>query len=80
LKEILPIQQCKELFEQLKISDQVEASYEKFQTLLDHILSDVAEQFTEIDPDQIGTEALRFALISYATRRVALHLINQEKT
>lgn len=78
LKEVLPIQQCKELFEQLKIGDQVEPNYTKFLNLLDEILLGGADDLTKISGQDTVFEALRFALLSYVTRRIALFLINQE--
>ncbi|HHT24035.1 MAG TPA: DUF1836 domain-containing protein [Clostridiaceae bacterium] len=78
LKEVLPIQQCKELFEQLKIGDQVEYNYAKFLNLLDEILLVGADDLTKISSRDAYSEALRFALLSYVTRRIALFLINQD--
>ncbi|NLJ70533.1 MAG: DUF1836 domain-containing protein [Clostridiaceae bacterium] len=80
LKEVLPIQQCKELFEQLKIGDDVEQNYAKFLNLLDEILLGGADDLTKISGKDTGSEALRFALLSYVTRRIALFLINQNTT
>ncbi|HHU53052.1 MAG TPA: DUF1836 domain-containing protein [Clostridiaceae bacterium] len=77
LKEVLPIQQCKELFEQLKIGEQVEQNYTKFLNLLDGILLGGAEDLTGISGKDTSSEALRYALLSYVTRRIALFLINQ---
>lgn len=77
LKEVLPIQQCKELFEQLKIGDQVEQNYTDFLNLLDSILLEGADDLTKISGKDTGSEALRFALLSYVMRRIALFLINK---
>ncbi|MGB4609246.1 MAG: DUF1836 domain-containing protein [Saccharofermentanales bacterium] len=77
LKEVLPIQQCKELFEQLKIGDQVEQNYTDFLNLLDEILLGGADDLTKISGKDTGPEALRFALLSYVMRRIALFLINK---
>ncbi|MGI6580154.1 MAG: DUF1836 domain-containing protein [Saccharofermentanales bacterium] len=77
LKEVLPIQQCKELFEQLKIGDQVEQNYTDFLNLLDEILLGGADDLAEISGKDTGSEALRFALLSYVMRRIALFLINK---
>lgn len=79
LKEVIPIQQCKELFDLLEIEDQMRVVYEKFQNMLDETLLDTSEKLAAMKSENsIADSALRFALISYSARRAALYLINSQ--
>lgn len=78
LKEVLPISICKELFEQLGIKDDPKKSYGDFLEALDWCMNMAADALAAFDSDRNAEKALRLALFSYAARRAAIALIENE--
>lgn len=75
LKEVLPMQDSQELFEQLDLFEASQAGYDLFREELDRTFLLTAEVLENTREDSRGATALRFALLSYATRRVAISLL-----
>ncbi len=75
LKEVLPIQLCQVLFEELDLHTETAKGYGLFEDQLDQALTAVAGML-DTEPD--AQAALRFALLSYASRRVAMALLQKD--
>ncbi|MDD2363986.1 MAG: DUF1836 domain-containing protein [Eubacteriales bacterium] len=80
LKEVLPIQDCQELFQEVGLYENTEETYAFFQESLTAALNSTAELLASAEGERdYGAEALRFALLSYASRRVAMALLQEAK-
>lgn len=79
LKEVLPIQDCQELFREVGLYEDTEATYNTFLQNLDDAMNSTAATLAETSERNHGADALRFALYSYASRRVAMALLEEAK-
>lgn len=75
LKDILPLQECRQLFQLLGIREDSASVYDYFLEQTDQALTSAAERLQKADSAELGREILKLSLQSYALRRLALSLL-----
>lgn len=78
LKEVLPIQQCQELFLIDEEEESIEEIYGEFLTLLDESLSETSSKLQLHEDIDKKREALMFAIFSYTSRKAAIALLKAD--
>lgn len=77
LKEVLPINVCKTLFELIGVQEHARESYDNFRENLDWCMQKIAYTLDKEKDASLENKIMMLALFSFATRRAAITLLMQ---